>query len=97
MVMDQELISAQERLIRKREEAATTVQEDLGYQRNTSKRIYPLFPKNKYQKTLKESRISPDNGKIKVEYTRGIAYGMTHLLRRDIGEDLIKRGLAREI
>ena len=96
MEIDQEIIEAQERLIRKREEDKTTVREDLGYQRNTSPNIYRLFQKRTGSETLSGlSLLSTD--RVKVTYIKGIAQGLTHTLRADIGRDLIRQGYAKEV
>ncbi len=95
MEMDQqdELMEAQERLMRRREEERMTVQEDLGYQRNTNRNLSPLFPKRSDGKIFRDSRPLSEN-KIKITYIKGIAKDLTHRLRRDIAEDLINRGYA---
>ena len=90
--MDQEVIEANERLLRKREEAKMTVQEDLG---NINPNVVPLFPKRNVSETLKKYRLlSP--GLKRVTYIAGIAAGLTHDLQADIADDLIRHGYARE-
>jgi hypothetical protein len=39
---------------------------------------------------------SLQSDRIKITYIRGIANGLTHVLRADIGQDLIKRGYVKE-
>ena len=95
MEIDQEIIEAQERLIRKREKDKTTVREDLGYQRNISPNIYSLFLKRIDRGTLNGSRTLQSD-RIKITYIKGMVTGLTHTLRKDIGEDLIRRGYAKE-
>jgi hypothetical protein len=67
----------------------------LGYQRNTNPNIYRLLPKRSGSEILNGSS-SLQSDRIKITYIRGIANGLTHVLRADIGQDLIKRGYVKE-
>lgn len=59
-----------------------SVREDTGYMR------YQLSKSDTY---------AGKADKIKIEYTRGLMAGKIVSVRRDIGEDLIRHGNAREV
>lgn len=90
---EEELMKAQERLIRKREEERMTAQEELGYLSNTNQKNIPPFQKKKDKEISKD--LSPlQENRIRVMYLSGVAKGLTHILRADIAEELIASGIA---
>jgi hypothetical protein len=61
--------------------------EDIGYRRNWKlDKKYPL-----------KQTVSPNVEKLKIEYLSGPMKDRTCMIRRDIAEDLIRRGMAREV
>ena len=95
MEMEHEIINAQERLIRMREEANQN-REDSAYPTSTSPKIYQILPKTSANETLNVSRNLPAD-RVRVEYIKGVSLGLRHILRKDIAEELIRTGFAREI
>jgi len=98
--MDQEIYEAQQRLLKKREEREEmSVMEDLGYQKNTIPNLYPLFPKRNEQETYPESRNSSERHKnsMRIHFIQGFAKGRTFWYRKDIAQEMIDIGMAKEV
>lgn len=91
--ISKEIFEANRRLLRMREETAA---EDQGHLRNISQMSRPISQTTSERPRPLESGSS--SGKFKkVRYINGISYGMTHRLRADIADDLIRRGYAEAV
>jgi hypothetical protein len=67
------------------------VREDIGYRRPTMAEL------NNERDQVKHYKLQEKPAKMKIEYNIGVMAGHSVWVRRDIAEDMIKHGKAREV